>query len=197
VLSGLITIALVPVEESRAAKFNRVLDIGDRSPQWKELPGTDGKQHGLDEFKATEVVVVVFFCNHCPVAKAYEERLLKLARHYRNEKKSVDFVAISVSRFSADRLDEMKRRASEKKYPFPYLSDASQELGRKYGAYVTPQVFVLNRERRIAYMGAVDDSMDPDDVTERFLQDAVDAVLTETEPEVQETKPVGCHIAYE
>lgn len=178
-----------------AAKFNRVLDIGDKAPVWSDLSGTDGKRHSLIGLKSADVVVVVFFCNHCPVAKAYEQRLLKLAEVVKEQ--SVRFVLISVSRYEADRLQEMKKRAADRKYPFPYLQDSSQKLGREYGAYVTPQVFVLDRERTIAYMGAIDDSMDADEVTERYLNDAISAVLSKRELEVEETKPVGCHIEFE
>ena len=179
----------------QAAKFNRVLDIGDKAPVWRELPGTDGKRHSLEDLKSAEAVVVVFFCNHCPVAKAYEQRLLKLADEVKRE--SVTFVLISVSRYDADRLEEMKKRAADRKYRFPYLQDGSQKLGRNYGAYVTPQVFVLDRDRTIAYMGAIDDSMDPEQVTERYLSEAISAVLSKRELEVEETKPVGCHIEFE
>lgn len=186
---------LAQAGELRAAKFNRVLNPGDKAPVWKNLQGADGKQHSLDDLKSADVVVVVFFCNHCPVAKAYEQRLLKLAED--TKRKSVSFVLISISQYEADRLEEMKRRATERKYPFPYLQDPSQKLGREYGAYVTPQVFVLGRERTIAYMGAIDDAMDPEEVTEHYLRDAVSAVIAKQEPEVRETRPVGCHIEFE
>ncbi|MBI1314046.1 redoxin domain-containing protein [bacterium] len=193
VIVSLLTLA--PVDQVRAAKFNRVLNVGDKAPAWRDLPGADGKRHSLEALKQFDIVVVVFFCNHCPVAKAYEERLLKLAAETR--KQSVQFVLLSVSRFEADRLEEMTRRVNEKKYPFPYLQDQSQQLGRKYGAYATPQVFVLDRERKIAYMGAIDDSMFPDEVTEQYLSDAISAVLKKQDPEVQESKPIGCHIEYD
>lgn len=192
---ALVTFLLAPAGALQAAKFNRVLNLGDKAPAWKNLQGTDGKRHSLADLKSTDVVVVVFFCNHCPVAKVYEQRLLKLAAAVK--KQSVKFVLISVSRYEADRIEEMKRRATDRKYPFPYLQDPSQKLGREYGAYVTPQVFVLDRERTIAYMGAIDDSMDPEDVTEHYLRDAISATIAKQEPEVEETRPVGCHIEFE
>lgn len=192
---ALLTLLLAQAGDIQAAKFNRVLDLGDKAPAWKNLQGADGNRHSLADLKSTDVVVVVFFCNHCPVAKAYEQRLLKLADAVK--KQSVKFVLISVSRYEADRLEEMKRRAEERKYPFPYLQDPSQKLGREYGAYVTPHVFVLDRERAVAYMGAIDDSMDPEEVTEHYLRDAISATIAKQEPEVQETRPVGCHIEFD
>jgi peroxiredoxin len=188
-------LVMVGLTEAQAAKFNRVLDIGSQAPAWNNLPGTDGQRHALADLKSADVVVVVFFCNHCPVAKAYEKRLLELAEA--TKKQSVRMVLISVSRYEADRLEEMKNRATDRKYPFPYLQDVSQKLGLKYGAYVTPQVFVLDHERTIAYMGAIDDSMDPAEVTQHYLKDAISAVLGKRQLEVEETRPVGCHIEFE
>lgn len=178
-----------------AAKFNRAVEIGQSAPEWKDLIGTDDKRHSLADHKAAKAIVVVFTCNHCPVAKEYEERILNLVEKYRRE--SVQFVAISVSLVSTDLLPEMKKRAADKKYSFPYLHDPSQKIGRAYGATATPQVFLLNANRKIAYMGKIDDELHADRVTESFLDIAVRAVLDGKEPEVTETKPVGCPILYE
>lgn len=178
-----------------AAKFNKAVDVGQVAPAWKELIGTDDKRHSLSDFKNAKAIVVVFTCNHCPVAKAYEERILKLAEKYRKE--DVQFVAISVSLIETDLLPEMKKRAADKKYPFPYLHDSSQKVGRAYGATATPQVFLLNSARKITYMGKIDDEMHADRVTESFLDIAIRAALDGKEPDVTETKPVGCPIQYE
>jgi peroxiredoxin len=178
-----------------AAKFNRVMDIGKQAPAWKDLRGTDGKSHSLSDLKNAKAVIVVFTCNHCPVAQAYEKRLIKLALESR--KKGVEMVAISVSRYEADNFESMKKRAAEKKYPFKYLQDTSQKTGKEYGALWTPNVFLLDSKRRIAYMGGLDDSMYPEKVQKRFLQDAIDAVLKGNTVEISETKPVGCQIEYD
>lgn len=178
-----------------AAKFNRKVDIGDKAPAWKDLAGTDGRSHSLVGLKKAKAVVVVFTCNHCPVAKAYEERLIELTKRF--EKRGVATVAISVSLFEADDLPAMKKLAAEKKYPFAYLHDPEQKIGAAYGALCTPSVFVLDAERKIAYMGKFDDSMYEDRVEEHFLQDAVEAVLAGRKPEVAETKPFGCPIDYD
>lgn len=178
-----------------AAKFNKVLDIGKPAPSWKGLEGVDGKRHGLDDLKDARFVVVVFASNHCPVVKAYERRLIRFVDDYRD--KGVEFVAISVSRQSSDQLPQMKARASDSGFNFPYLIDPSQKIGKDYGATHTPHVFVLDQQRRIAYMGKIDDHLDESKVTERFLRDAVDAMLAGKQPEVSETRQVGCDIEYE
>jgi peroxiredoxin len=178
-----------------AAKFNRVLDIGSKAPEWKDLEGVDGKKHGLTELKKAKAVVVVFTCNHCPVAKSYEKRLTEFTKKY--EEKGVRVVAISVSLYEADLLDEMKKRAEEKKYNFAYLHDPTQKIGEAYGVLRTPTVFLLDQNRKVAYMGAFDDDMYEERVTESYLKDGIDAVLAGKSPEVTETKSSGCPVAYE
>lgn len=181
-----------PVE---AGKFNKVLNIGDAAPSWENLPGVDGKSHALSELQASKAVVVIFTCNHCPVAQAYEERFKQLTAAYRD--RGVAVVAISVSRFPADDLPHMQARANEQGYNFAYLHDRSQEIGRQYGATNTPHVFVLNADRKIAYMGAFDDSWDDvDAVREPYVRLALDAVLAGRTPEITETRPIGCSIEY-
>tara|TARA_R110002072_G_scaffold287242_1_gene452670 strand:- start:140898 stop:141506 length:609 start_codon:yes stop_codon:yes gene_type:complete len=178
-----------------AAKFNRVLDVGKPAPAWKDLHGVDGKTHSLDELKEAKAIVVVFTCNHCPVAQAYEQRLIKLAEETR--KQGVEFVAISVSLYEADNLAAMRKRSTDRKFPFAYLQDPTQQTGKNYGALWTPCVFLLDARRRIAYMGGIDDSMYPEKVDRRFLKDAIDATLTGRTIEIKETRPVGCPIEYE
>ena len=173
----------VNATRARAAKFNRVLDIGVKAPEWKNLRGTDGRAHSLADLKEAKAIVVVFTCNHCPVAQAYEERLITLAK--RSKEQGVTTIAISVSRYEADDFESMKKRAQDKKYPFAYLQDTSQKTGQDYGALATPQVFLLDRDRHVAYMGSIDDSMYPGKVTERFLQQAIDAVLIDEPIEVK------------
>ncbi|MBC7816927.1 MAG: thioredoxin family protein [Planctomycetaceae bacterium] len=186
--------ALFSAASLSAAKFNKVLDIGKPAPAWKELLGVDGQRHGLDDLKEAKLVVVVFACNHCPVVKAYERRLIRFVDDYRD--KGVEFVAISVSRQPSDQLPQMKTRASDSGFNFPYLIDPTQKIARAYGATCTPHVFVLDQKRRVAYMGKIDDHLDDSKVGERFLRDAVDALLAGKQPEVAETRQVGCDIEF-
>ena len=178
-----------------AGKFNKVLEIGKPAPAWDDLLGVDGKRHRLDDLKDAKLVVVVFACNHCPVVKAYERRLIRFVDDYRD--KGVELVAISVSRQESDQLPQMKTRASDSGFNFAYLIDPSQKIARAYGATCTPHLFVLDPKRRIAYMGKIDDHLDESKVSERFLRDAVDALLAGKQPEVTETRQVGCDIEYE
>lgn len=186
--------ALFSAATLSAAKFNKVLDIGKPAPAWKDLLGVDDKQHSLGDLKDAKLVIVVFACNHCPVVKAYERRLIRFVDDYRD--KGVEFVAISVSRQPSDQLPQMKTRASDSGFNFPYLIDPTQKIARAFGATCTPHVFVLDQKRRVAYMGKIDDHLDESKVSERFLRDAVDALLAGKQPEVAETRQVGCDIEF-
>lgn len=190
-------VALVPIAanaDAAKSKFNRVLRIGDQAPAWSGLTGVDDKTHSLDDYRDAKVLVVVFTCNHCPVAQAYEPRLFGTARKYREM--GVQVVAINVSLNQADSLDNMKVRAREHAYPFPYLFDGSQSSGRAYGATATPHVFVLDGQRRIAYMGAFDDNLDAAEVKKNYVVDAIEALLAGKSPPVRESLQRGCGILY-
>lgn len=192
-LSIILVVLMLP-RIVEAGKFNRVLNVGDKAPAWKSLAGVDGGKHSLADLKKAKLVVVAFIANRCPMAKMYEPRMLAFAKKYRS--KGVKFVAISVSLSPADNLAKMKRRAKASRYTFPYLIDPTQKVGRAYGATNTPHFFVLDAKRRIAYMGAFDDHRDPSKVEERYLTDAVNALLAGKTPEVTESRQFGCEIEY-
>lgn len=182
------------VKPGTAAKFNKVVEIGQKAPDWKQLVGVDDKKHSLADWKSQKLLVVVFTCNHCPVAQAYEKRLIEFTKKYKS--KSVAVVAISASKFAADSFDKMKEHAKQHGFNFPYLHDATQETARKWGATRTPQVFVLDDERRFVYMGAIDNSMNPSKVTKHYLRDAIDSLLSGKKPDVVESRQIGCAIDY-
>ena len=195
VAASIAVIALTCATSLPAAKFNKVLDIGKPAPVWKDLAGVDGQRHGLDDFRESKLVVVVFACNSCPVVKQYERRLIRFVDDYRD--KGVELVAISVSQKPVDQLEKMKFRASDSGWNFDYLIDPTQQIAKSYGATVTPHAFVLDRERRIAYMGKIDDQLsDESKVTESFLRSAVDALLAGKAPDVAETRQIGCEIEF-
>lgn len=177
------------------AKFNKVVAPGDAAPAWTDLIGVDGRKHALKDYQDAKVLVVVFTCNHCPVAKTYEDRVIELANKY--AERGVKLVAINVNRIEADRLDAMRERAKEKKYPFPYLFDESQQSAKAYGATVTPHFFVLDGKRRFVYMGAFDDDMDSAAAQEHYVIDAVESALAGKVPAVRESLQRGCGILYE
>lgn len=178
-----------------ASGYAGELKIGDAAPDFQGIVGTDGQKHSRSDYKDTKLVVLVFTCNHCPVAQAYQDRLIALQKRY--EAKGVQVVAVNVNNIPPDRLDEMKKRAKQKGFNFPYLYDASQKLGRDYGATVTPHVFVLDKDRKIAYMGAVDDNMQAGKVKTSYLRDALEALLRGEKPSQEVTKQFGCSIKYE
>jgi peroxiredoxin len=174
---------------------HKKLAVGDSAPAWEGLVGIDDQKHSLKEHADAKAIVVVFTCNHCPVAQAYEDRLVQLASDYQG--KGVELVAINVNNMDADKLPAMKERAEEKGFKFDYLYDPSQNIGRAFGATVTPHVFLLDADRHVAYIGAVDDSMEEAKVTRHYLRDAIDAVLADSKPQTDTTKPMGCGIRYE
>ncbi len=142
------------------------------------------------------MVVVVFTCNSCPYAVDYEERINQLAEKYQGEASRVSVVAINVNTIEADQLPAMKKRAEQRQFKFPYLYDESQKIAKAYGAVRTPEFFVLNKERRIVYMGAMDDNTKADQVKTKHLEDAINATLNGQPIATTETPPVGCAIRY-
>ena len=187
---------LIFARSTVAGEYNPVLNVGDPAPAWTNLPGVDGKQHSLDDLKDKDVVVVVFTCNSCPIAQDYEERIIEFTKKYAGPDDKAAVVAINVNRIEEDRLPKMTERAREKNFPFPYLYDESQKIAREYGATFTPEFFVLDKERKIAYMGGMDDSSYPDKVKNTYLAPAVEAVLNGERPKVQETVAIGCQVRY-
>jgi peroxiredoxin len=177
-----------------AAKFNRKVDVRKPAPVWKNLAGVDGRMHSLSDYKNAKVLVIAFMCNQCEVSQAYEDRLIALAKEFKPNQ--VALVGISCSLLPADRLEKMVERAKKQSFNFDYLTDPSQQVGKDYGATVTPQMFVLDQSRKIAYMGRFDDSMYTDDVHRRFVEEAVRAILAGKEPNPSETRSSGCAIEY-
>ncbi len=146
-----------------------------------------------------DVVVVVFLANHCPVVTAYEDRMYDFVADYKG--KSVKLVGIAVSGSRTKKTDDLaaikKRAVADKKFNYVYGYDETQAVGRAYGATNTPQFFVLDKHRNIAYIGAMDNSQNESKATKTYVRDAVDALLAGKAVEVKETRPVGCGISYD
>jgi peroxiredoxin len=177
-----------------AGKFNKKLKIGDAAPGWSKLAGTDDKAHSLADYKSN-LLVIIITCNRCPVAQSYEERLARLAADFKD--KDVSVVAINVNGGKAESLENMKTRAKDHGFGFDYLKDVSQESAKAYGARATPTVFLLDRDRKVIYMGAFDDNWQAEAAVERhYLLDAVTAALTGKKIDVPETLAAGCGIPY-
>ena len=185
--------AILAAGAAQGGKYNAKLSIGDAGPSFKGLPATDGKSYGLDDFKGKELLVLVVTCNHCPYAIDYEDRVIALAQKYADK---VAVVAVSVGLGKEDRLDKMKERAKTKGFPFVYLHDETQAMGRALGAVATPEFVVLDKSRKVAYLGALDDDDDPSKVKQKHLEKALDALLAGKKPAVAETRAIGCAIEY-
>ncbi len=183
-------------DRATAGQFNEVLNVGDAAPAWSKLPGVDGKEHSLADLKDKPVLVVVFTCNSCPVAGDYEDRILALAKKHAGADGKVGLVAINVNKVEADGLPKMKERATAKGFTFPYIYDESQKIAKAFGANFTPEFFVLNAERKVVYMGAMDDNTDPAAVKNNYLEPAIAAALSGSKPQVAETLAVGCRVRY-
>ena len=178
-----------------AGEYNPVREIGDAAPAWTKLPGTDGKTHSLSDLKDKAAVVVVFTCNSCPYAVDYEDRLI--AFHKKFASRNVALVAINVNKVPEDALPAMKKKARQKAFPFVYLFDESQKIAKDYGAFFTPEFFVLNKQRKITYMGSMDNNPDVKKVSMRYLNDAVEATLAGKKVATDETVPFGCKVRFE
>jgi peroxiredoxin len=179
---------------AKESEFNEVLSIGEKAPKFSDLPGVDGKKHSLTEYQSAKAVVVVFTSNQCPVAIDYEERLVALQEEF--SKREVQLIAICSNFEPGNELELLKERAESQKFNFPYLRDDNQEIAKAYGATHTPHVFLLDGNRNIAYMGAIDDSDLPEKVAKHYLRDAIESVLEGAEPAIKETQSFGCRIRY-
>lgn len=193
--SATVSFLLLLAISAQAGEYNPVLSIGDPAPAWKDLPGIDGKTHSLADLKQSKAVVLVFTCNSCPYAIDYEQRIIALTKQFAGQ--DIAVVAVNVNKVPEDSLDEMKSRAKSQGFNFAYLYDESQQIARDYGATYTPEFFVLDAQRKIAYMGALDDSPAAEKVEEQYVAAALKALLDGAQPKVTETAAIGCRIRME
>lgn len=172
------------------------LNIGDTMPDFS-LPATDESIVDSGSIQA-DVVAIIFTCNHCPYAKAYEDRLVELGNQFKSN--NVQFVLINSNdaiAYPDDSFEEMKKLAENKAFPFPYCFDETQEIATAYGALCTPHCFVFDRERKLQYKGRIDDSWkDPSAVKEKNLLDAIDALVQGKAPPKSEVNAIGCSIKW-
>ncbi|HEU5116517.1 MAG TPA: thioredoxin family protein [Isosphaeraceae bacterium] len=185
-----------------AGEYNKKVDIGQKAPDFSGIqaaePNGETTSLSLGDIKE-DVVVVVFLANHCPVVLNCEDRINDFVSDYKG--KSVKLVGIATSGQNTSKTDDLaaikKRAVKDKKFNYVYGYDETQDVGRSYGATNTPQFFVLDKDRNIAYMGAMDDSPNNEGkVTKTYLRDAVDALLAGKPVELKETRAVGCGIQY-
>lgn len=173
------------------------LQVGQKAPDFR-LPNVDGKEYSLASWKDKPVVVVVFTCNHCPYARAYEDRLIAIQKDF--AARGVQLVAINpndATGYPEDSFDNMVKRAAEKNFPYPYLRDETQRTARAYGAEYTPEAYVLDAERIVRYIGRVDDNWQhPEKVRSHDLRRAIEAVLAGRPVDNPVTHAIGCTIKW-
>lgn len=197
---------VVGVPAMGAKEEIKPLAIGSTAPDFN-LPGVDDKSYQLKDFADSDILVVIFTCNHCPTAQAYEERIKKLVTDYKD--KGVAVVAISPNDPEALRLNEMgytdvgdsfeecKIRARDHEFNFPYLYDGeTQEVSKKYGPRATPHVFIFDKERKLQYEGGFDDSDNPERVKKHYVREALDALLAGKPIPENNTPTRGCSIKW-
>lgn len=162
------------------------------------LQGIDDQNHHLHQYKNAKVLVIVFTCNHCPYAQAVWPRLIALQQKYGQQQ--VQFIAINANEnpdYPDDSFEKMKEFAPKWGVNFPYLHDASQQVARAYQAQCTPDIYVFDAERKLAYHGRVDDNwQEPAKVTKHELDDAISALLQGQKPSDVQHHAMGCSIKY-
>ncbi|MFI5005955.1 MAG: redoxin domain-containing protein [Solirubrobacterales bacterium] len=206
ILAAVLVLSIAPMARAADGPAVPTLAIGSPAPDF-DLPGVDGRRYSLRSFADAKLLVLVFTANHCPTAQAYEERIKRMQADYGS--KGVALVAVSPNDPLAvrpdelgysdlgDSLDDMKIRAREHGFTFPYLYDGETEaMSLKYGPVATPHVFVFDRERKLRFTGRIDDKEDPTKVTVSDTRNAIDALLAGKPAPVETTKVFGCSVKW-
>lgn len=183
---------------SSIKKINSGYQVGDEATDFK-LKNIDGKMVSLSDYKSAKGFIVIFTCNHCPYAKKYEDRIIALDKMFKS--KGYPVIAINPNDATVQPQDgfaEMQTRAKEKGFTFPYLVDEGQKIYPIYGATKTPHVYILKKENGkniVKYIGAIDNNYEnPKDVSEFYVQDAVNQLLKNEAVKTEKTVAIGCTI---
>jgi peroxiredoxin len=203
-IASLLALALTPA--LKAADEHPILPIGAQAPDFC-LPGIDDKTHCLKDYASSQILVIIFTCDHCPTAQLYEDRIKRLVADYQD--RGLAFVAIEPNIPLAVRLNEMgytdvgdsfedmKIRAAYRHFNFPYLYDGeTQSVTRAYGPSATPHVFIFDSERKLRYEGRIDNNPREQYVTQQDARKALDALLTGKPVAVPKTPSFGCSIKW-
>ncbi|HET8861005.1 thioredoxin family protein [Marivirga sp.] len=172
-------------------------DVGDKATDFS-LKNVDGKMVSMESFEDAKGFMIVFTCNSCPYSVLYEDRIIEL--HEKYAAKGVPVIAINPNddeKSPKDSFDKMKVRAKEKEFPFSYVYDETQEITKAYGATNTPHVYVLDADRNVRYIGAIDNNTKSAAAADKkYVEDAVDAILNGEEVPEKKTKAIGCTIKW-
>jgi peroxiredoxin len=194
---ALLTAAFVWQDNTTEPLLQHVLglNVGDKAPDFK-LMNVDGEMVSMSDYADAKGFIITFTCNHCPFSVMYEDRLIELQNRY--APMGYHVIAINPNDPEAqpeDSFEKMQVRAEEKSFNFPYLFDAGQKVYPQYGAERTPHIFLVDAERTVRYIGAIDDNArDAEGVKERYVEMAIRAIQSGMEPEPSFTKAIGCTI---
>ena len=182
-----------------AAASGKSIDLGDPIPKVDvEMKNVDGRMLSINDVKGEKGTLVIFSCNHCPFVKAWQDRIVELGNTY--SQKDIGVILINSNdpqRYPSDDFSHMKKQAEREGYEFPYVVDATSDVARAFGASRTPEAFLFNAEQKLVYHGAIDDNVHkPEQVTQRYLRDALKAVVQGKQLPVKETRSVGCGIKF-
>ena len=174
-----------------------MLKINGKMPDLGQLLGIGGKTHSQQDF-TSNILVIVFSCNHCPYVQAYEDRMMSFQKEYAG--KDVQLVAINSNdevNYPDDSFAKMVERAKERNFNYFYLRDADQAVADAFGATHTPQFFVFDSGRKLRYSGKMDDNWkEPGKVEEQYLRAAVESILSGEKVDPTETHSIGCTIKW-
>jgi peroxiredoxin len=189
-------VAIVLLTAARAPQYT----VGDTVKDFK-LKNTDGKMISLSDYNNSKGVIVIFDCNTCPFSKAYNDRIIALDKKYKNQ--GFPLIAINANdpgMSPGDSFEDMVSQAKRKGYDFPYLVDETQEVAKSFGATNTPHVFVLRKDGnsfKVAYIGAIDNnSRNEEAVSKKYVEDAIEALMTGKTVPTTKTKAIGCGIKF-
>lgn len=170
-------------------------EVGDKAMDFS-LKNVNGEMVSMNDYNEAKGFMIIFTCNSCPYSVAYEDRIIALHEKYAG--KGIPVIAINPNddeKSPKDSFDKMIVRAKEKGFPFPYVYDETQEITKAYGATNTPHVYVLDANRTVKYIGAIDNNTkSAEDADKKYVEDAVDAVLSGSEVPEKKTKAIGCTI---
>ncbi|MBZ0198753.1 MAG: thioredoxin family protein [Ignavibacteriaceae bacterium] len=174
----------------------KTLKISSALPPFS-LKSVDEKVYSPEMFSDKKVLIIIFSCNHCPYVQTYEKRIIELQRIFAED---IAIVAISSNdavNYPEDSFEMMKKRAAEQQFNFPYLYDEDQSIAKAFDATHTPEVFLFNQERKLAFHGKIDDNwQEAENVKSRYLKEAIEEVLNDEEVSVPETFTIGCTIKW-
>lgn len=188
---GILTIAILVA--ATAVSAQQQIALGAKAPAFSLVSAVDGKTVAMKPDDGN-TKVVIFTCNSCPYAKAFEPRIIEIAHKFGQQ--GVRFYLVNPNDVFSETIAEMKTRAEAKEYPFPYLKDADSSIARAYGARVTPHVFVVDGTGAVRYRGYVDDSAKPAERQTTGLTDALGALVNGRDVTTADTRAFGCTIKW-